>query len=57
MNTAHIQRMIASIEGAIRQTYADRHQVNRRYCRTALTDIREYIKTLRAFRVALSLYQ
>lgn len=54
MTAQEIRRAIASIEGAIRQTYADRHQVNRRYCRTALTDIREYIKTLRA---ALSLYQ
>lgn len=54
MTTQKIHRTIASIEGAIRQTYADRHQVNRRYCRTALTDVREYIKTLRAFRKALS---
>lgn len=54
MTTQEIHRAIASIEGAIRQTYADRHQVNRRYCRTALTDIRDAIRTLRAFRKALS---
>lgn len=54
MNTTHIQRMIASIEGAIRQAYKDRHRVNRRYCRTALSDIRDAIMRLRAFKKALS---
>lgn len=54
MTAQEIHRAIASIEEAIRQTYKDRHQVNRRYCRTALTDVREYIKTLIAFRKALS---
>jgi len=57
MTRQDIHRAIASIEGAIRQTYADRHRVNRRYFRTALTDIRDYIRTLRTFRKALSLYQ
>jgi hypothetical protein len=54
MTASEIRRKIASIEEAIRQTYDNRHQVNRRYRRTALDEIREYIKTLKALRTALS---
>ena len=43
MNT---QKRIEEIKSAIADIYRNRHATNRRYCRTALDDVRECIKLI-----------
>ena len=38
---------VQEIKDAIAETFKNRHAVNRRYCRTALSDVREYIAHVR----------
>jgi hypothetical protein len=42
-----MNKRIQEIKGAIAETFKNRHAVNRRYCSTALSDIREYIAHVR----------
>jgi len=42
-----MNELIQEIKAVIAETFKNRHAVNRRYCRTALTDVREYIAHIR----------
>jgi len=46
---------IQEIKEAIAETFKNRHAVNRRYCRTALSDIREYIAKIRLIQSQLTI--
>jgi oligoribonuclease (3'-5' exoribonuclease) len=43
------EKQINDIKSAIADIYQNRHATNRRYCRTALDDIRECIKLIRYY--------
>lgn len=48
------EELLAIYKDAIRDIYRYRHQTNRRYCRTALTDVREIITYYRYYEAKLA---
>jgi hypothetical protein len=46
---------VQEIKDAIAETFKNRHTVNRRYCRTALSDVREYIAHVRLIQSKLTI--